>query len=85
MKINDLDKSSFLNISEYMNEDYNIIDVKNKGNEDHESKNKNEYDYISRIKENNIIKRENEELRTQLNDLLRERNELKEKLIVSPS
>ncbi len=93
MKITNLDKSSFFDISEYMNEDFNILKIKNNITEVQEKKfnnsdleiNKNEYDYIARIKENSILKRENEELKCQLNELLVGRNKFKENVITSSS
>jgi regulator of replication initiation timing len=38
-----------------------------------------------RIKENNMLKRENEELKNRIKNLLEEKNELEEKIIISPS
>ena len=85
----ELDKDSFLNISEFINEeDYFEEEIKKKSNNELENKSsndKNEYEYIVRIKENNMLKRENEELKDQIKNLLKEKNELKEKIIISPS
>jgi len=87
----ELDKDSFLNISEFINEeDIFEEEMKKKLNNDFENKssndnNKNEFEYIVRIKENNMLKRENEELKNRIKNLLKEKNELKEKIIISPS
>jgi len=87
----ELDKDSFLNISEFINEeDIFEEEIKKKLNNDFENKssndnNKNEFEYIVRIKENNMLKRENEELKNRIKNLLKEKNELKEKIIISPS
>ncbi len=89
--MSEIDKDSFLNISEFINEEDNLEgEIKDKFNEEEQQENKlvnnkNEYEYIVRIKENNILKRENEELKNQINNLLNTQNDLRGKLMISPS
>lgn len=88
--MSEIDKDSFLNVSEFINEEDNLEgEIKVKFNEDEQENNsvinKNEYDYIVRIKENNFLKRENEELKNQINKLLNTQNDLNGKLMISPS
>jgi len=93
IKMSETDKDSFMNISEFINEEDNLeTEMKEKyekyyEEQDKESNNnnKNNYDYIVRIKENNMLKRENEELKNQINGLLEAQNDLKGQLIISPS
>lgn len=73
-----------------MNEDEDIVDeIRNKTNDEQDMKiinsNKNDYEYISRIKENNMLKRENEDLKNQIENLLKDNKELKKKKYIDSS